>query len=512
MSNLSLLSVQNDYNRIKKIAQTLLAQSKFDDAIQCISTAANVAYTMNHCFADDELESMCELIGKDVLVGQKNESPKTRSQVVFYDCFAYDSRGLTQQYIRALAFHKIPFTFILNGGVPLSKNPDILNELQSNPLAEIIEIDQSLSSVDRIQKLYSVIQEISPSKAFLHMTPNDVVGVAAWSQCHDIVRYQVNLTDHAFWLGKSCIDYCIEFRPYGRSLSKDLRGIAEEKLMFLPYYPIRAKEKPFQGFPFEKKDDQVILFSGGSFYKFYGDNDTYFSLIKAVLDKHSNTLLVIAGDGNRKPFYRFVKENGFEDRIHLLGNRSDISAIYDNVDIYLNSYPTAGALMSQFAAMAELPIVGYTTEDLPINYVESFLLYLDKDVKLTFTSKDEYLAEVGKLIDDGKYRKKRGGELRNAVISPDQFNELFRNVIDIKECAFFPENTVDIDIDPKRIFKICYETDEKYLQGYNSIFLGKILTILSNYSKGWHLKILFENRNILFRNLLRSVLFFFRRQ
>ena len=38
-------------------------------------------------------------------------------------------------------------------------------------------------------------------------------------------RYQVNLTDHAFWLGTYAFDYCLEFLDFGAIVSREYRHI-----------------------------------------------------------------------------------------------------------------------------------------------------------------------------------------------------------------------------------------------------------------------------------------------
>ena len=74
-----------------------------------------------------------------------------------------------------------------------------------------------------------------------YSTPEDVIGTTAlYSYDGQFIRYQINLTDHAFWLGSQCFDKCIEFRSYGASISKEYREIQSSKItvtqndLFLP--------------------------------------------------------------------------------------------------------------------------------------------------------------------------------------------------------------------------------------------------------------------------------------
>lgn len=52
-----------------------------------------------------------------------------------------------------------------------------------------------------------------------------------------ITRYLINLQDQTFWLGGNAIDYSIEFRPFGASVSMERRGLKREQLLMLPFYP-----------------------------------------------------------------------------------------------------------------------------------------------------------------------------------------------------------------------------------------------------------------------------------
>ena len=110
-----------------------------------------------------------------------------------------------------------------------------------------------------MKELHAIIKRHKSGKAFFLSTPIDTAGVACFSQLKDkVMRFQINLTDHAFWLGSTAFDYCIEFRNYGAGISLNERGIDFNKLILLPFYPYINKEQPFLGFDFDIDGKKIL--------------------------------------------------------------------------------------------------------------------------------------------------------------------------------------------------------------------------------------------------------------
>lgn len=482
----------SDFEKIKYIASKEYQSGNYENALKCITLAAELAYRFNFIYADDELESLCVKIGAEFKLSQKEltytDIVKFNNAIIFYDCFAYDSRGLTQQYIRALLKCKVPLVFILNSGKSLCNSKDIFLELDGNPLVRVIEIEKNISLINKIEVICSIVNQISPSKAFLHMAPNDAVGVSAWSQFESVTKFQINLTDHAFWLGVSCLDYCLEFRPYGRQLSKYQRHISEKKLIYMPYYPIIKSDSNFDGFPFKDFTGNIKIFSGGSLYKFYGDGGLYFRVMKRVLDRYPNTILIIAGDGQRSPFNEFISSNNFSDRVYLLGNRQDLNAIFNHVDIYVGSYPISGGLMSQIAASSGVPVVQYSREDLPFNIVEALLPNISPDNKITFFNESDFFNEVSRLIENSEYRQNRSLSIRNTLISIKDFDERVRVLLDNPSCTGFSNEPIEYKINTVKIQEIYNESEIEQCLDYR-ISLISIYNILIKNDMAFFIKI-----------------------
>ena len=72
----------------------------------------------------------------------------------------------------------------------------------------------------KIKQLNNFIQDEKTGHFFFYSYPDDVVATSVMNAYDGILRrYQVNLTDHAFWLGAKPVDICIEFRDYGAIVS-----------------------------------------------------------------------------------------------------------------------------------------------------------------------------------------------------------------------------------------------------------------------------------------------------
>lgn len=235
------------YKYTYKNTLTLYKNKEYHKVMDAISLMANMAYNINSFYTDDALEEFIDRVSLDFVKRNKDITP-IENKWIFYDSFGWDNRGLTQQYIRALISWNVEFLFIFeNFSESLSK--EILLELKNYNKASIYIVDNTTPLEKRLNKLVKVIENYNPSKAFLHLTPWNPFSFLLWNRFADIERFQINLTDHAFWLGKKCFDYCIEFRDYGYNISLKHRGIPKEKLLLAPFYPIVDTQNRFEGFP-----------------------------------------------------------------------------------------------------------------------------------------------------------------------------------------------------------------------------------------------------------------------
>lgn len=418
--------VIRDYTYIKKLAIDAFERKNNKKCLHYVQLCAQAAYQFNWIYADEELEKLLENISNILISPAPNYKP-IENRFVFYDSFSTDNRALTQQYIRALNTVNCELLYITELSKDRKQGKDIFKELNSFNKVEIWEVPQNIEKEKQIKMICNKIISYAPEKLFIHVHPWSVNAIVAfYALPKEIVKYKINLTDHAFWLGSKCLDFSIEFRSRGCTLSREMRNIKEERLLLLPYYPI-SNEMPFNGFPEECTPDKVIIFSGASVYKVYGKNWEFFKLVKQLLDENPDTVFLFAGAGNMEPMKKFINSNKLEKRFLMIGNRTDIGEVFRHCDIYMGTFPNGGGLMSQLAAYYEKPIIAYTTPELD-GMVEQFVCH-NNFTSITYMDKKGFFEEAKRLVENENYRKQKGKELKACLITRQQFEMAFANTI-----------------------------------------------------------------------------------
>ena len=449
-----------EYKIFKNEAFRFSKIGDFQNSLLYIELCAKIAYTFNFIYIDDDLEDLLVDISSQLLT-ESQFQPKQK--FVFYDYFGFDNQGLTQQYIRAMISWGVEFLYILENGNDLNK--DIIHEINSYEKAEILIL--SGSRLDKITQAYSAIVNYKPNKAFLHLAPWDTIGVCLWSRFKYVKRFFVNMTDHAFWLGKNCFDYIIEFRMYGYNLSRKLKNIPSEKILIQSYYPIQS-ETQFLGFNFDVSN-KIIGFSGSAFHKIYGRSGKFLELIKRSLIDNKNFIFLMAGEGYSKPILDFIKTNGFQNRFILLGHRRDINQVIKHIDIFINTYPISGGLMIQLAALNQKPIISYSSPDLTVNFVEDFL-NVDRTTTFSIKDENEFSKKINELILDKKVRIDNAKSYINSIPTDIEFNlGLKKKVLEPEKYSNLQIRDIPIDIDADQ--SVYLEIENNFYRQYDFLKL-----------------------------------------
>ncbi|MFV5692477.1 hypothetical protein ACM55K_10685 [Flavobacterium sp. LT1R49] len=468
MSKLTSLQIQAVFNKIKALAQKEFENKNYELSLKYIEDAADLAYSFNWKYSDEDLEDLLILISGKIITKKTTFTP-IKGRVVFYDVFALDNRGLTQQYLRALISWGAEILFVFEGN-DLASSKQILSEIKSYSKAELFVVDKSLSKTERIKSVYNKVVDFKPEKAFLHLLPSSAIAVSIWNALKEVTRYQVNLTDHAFWLGTKCIDYSLEFRDYGCTVSSEKRGLSESMLLMQPYYPI-IDCKPFIGFPKLIPSDAIKIFTGGAYYKMYGKSGMFFKLLKTLINLNPKVVILLAGNGDESPIRDFILKNKYENKLFLLGSRSDITHVFDNCEIYLSTFPITGGLMGQYAASLAKPILSYSSEDIPCNYTEGFINWnRDSDYKITHTTLDSFKAEALKLIESKSYREEKGKEIKKHIITEKEFSVHLKQLVTSHKMGKpFKKETIDYDV----FDKLYLESENKYLKKFDFFIVSR---------------------------------------
>lgn len=413
------------YELTKHLATKAYLKNNYNKSLEHISTAARIASSFNWIYTDDELENLLQALSSSI-IPTTNYPISPNGRYVFYDFQAFDNCCLTQQYLRALISYNVEILYIPERLIK-SRSKAIINELLTYPKARILEIDDKMTSVERIRAIYNEINAFRPEKIFMQIEPSSAVAVTIFNAFPNVPKYFIDLADHLFYLGRSCANYFIEYRNRGCSVSINKRNLLPEQILLLPYYPVIDKYD-FLGFPSCVTSDKVVIFSGGNYYKIGGKDATYFKILKRLLSENPSLIILYAGIGIDTQFEEFIRINNLGTRIKLLGFRKDINEVIKHCDIYLNTYPFSGGLMCQYAASNCKPILAYNTQNRESDFVETIICD-NSSIKITQTNLEDFHQEANKLINNKKYRYLVGKSIHDCIIKPEEFNNSLHNLI-----------------------------------------------------------------------------------
>lgn len=412
--------------RLRINIKKALFKNKTEKALEIMRVLAKLLYFLNQEYKDDNLESELNHVVEN-LFGSVTEQIKgtdsdyNENKVIFYDGFGLNSRGLALIYLKALLQRRYVIyvvdkrreTFI----------PDIIKLLQEHQ-AKIVYL-HGRSAIDDCYELKQIIEENRPGHLFLYTTPWDISGISVFNYYNDkrVTRYQINLTDHAFWLGVNAFDYCIEFRDYGAYISNEFRGIRIDKLRLLPYYPIIDYNKEFEGIPFEfDSSRQKLIFSGGSLYKTLGADNLYYQFVRHMLNTHPEVVFWYAGEGDDSQLRLLMHD--YPRRVHHTKERKDLYQVLLHSYMYLNTYPMVGGLMFQYAAIA-----GKVPLTLKYDDCANDCLIGQSQLGVEFDALDAFYDEMERLLSDPEYASKKGEALKSAVISQREFEDELEKIM-----------------------------------------------------------------------------------
>lgn len=411
-------------NKLYKVADSALSRSKLEDAMAALSAVSGLLYDANTHYADDTAETLLSRITQQ-LPAPNIQAPNP-GDILFYDGFGFNNRGLVQIYLKGLG-SKGSLTYVthIRNRNTLPDVLGILEECGAKVLWLTANTHQGLA-----MELLQIFSDTAPEHAFLYTTPNDVAALSAFRRMEGHThRYQINLTDHAYWLGTGSFDTCIEFRDYGASISRDKRHIPADRLVKLPFYPAIDFDAPFQGYPFPVPEGVKLVFSGGSLYKTLGGGNRYYEMVEFILQEFPEAIFWYAGQGDSTQLDILIK--AYPGRIFHTAERSDLYQVLKHSFLYLSTYPVCGGLMFQYAASAGKIPVTLRYDDVS----DDFLLDQD-DLGIQFLTMDSLKEELRKLFADDSYRQQKEDRVKAAVLDQERFESSLGRLIESGNTGF----------------------------------------------------------------------------
>lgn len=418
--------------RLKRICMKALDKGQYEKTLAAVSAAASLMYAYNQEYTDDVLETVVKqvsrkLLGETSSLCQK-DSPNNEKTVLFYDGFGLDTRGLALIYLKGLVrcgYHVVYVTV----DSAIGKQPEIEKAVAGYDMQWVF-VPNSKNYSAWIHGIANAFDTYKPHTAFFYTTPWDVAAAVTFAHYEGVVcRYQIDLTDHAFWLGKCAFDYCVALRDVGSRIACNYRGIKEESLRMLPYYATIDYDAPFMGFPFST-EDRVVIFSGGALYKTLGDGENaYYYMVDAILKKHQDVIFLYAGTGDDSELKKIIER--YPGRAYHIPERKDLYQVLKHSVLYLNTYPMFGGLMMNYAASAgRLPLTLKHYHD------ADGLLFDQSNLGIEYETKEALVEDVDRLLSDSVYRQDRESRLTGSVISQDWFEKNLKQLIDTKSTEF----------------------------------------------------------------------------
>ena len=422
--------IQTGIDAIKKKAARSIRIGDYYAAMRYLGVCTNLAGQFNLQYTDDEIELLLKLIAEKTVKQVDDYEPEPDRWVLYDDfCTTY---VLGLQWLEAMALSGRELLYITTRNIDVeSRHKNILDRVSEYENVKVEIIPQG-NVFERSQWLYNVLVGFKASKLVMHKRAiASVMDLVLPVLPGGMVSYVINLSDQTFWLGARTVDYCLEFRQFGASVSVQRRGLKREQLLMVPFYPADDRNA-FAGFPPECTEDKVVFFSGGDFYKTLDDKRVYWKLIKNILDRYPQVVFLFAtknipeGDSE---IQSFLKNNYFEGRFIYIGFRPDIYQVFAHCDIYMGTSPTSGSLMSQLAAINAKPILQFYEPGTPDDETEQAICINDT-FEISFHDENGFMQEAERLIKDRNYRNRQGERLRQAMMQHGQFNELVSKTLE----------------------------------------------------------------------------------
>ncbi|MEH7526613.1 glycosyltransferase, partial [Bacillus sp. JJ1503] len=294
----------------------------------------------------------------------------------------------------------------------LQTSPEwLLNEIKHSG-GWIYSLEEKDKFIERASELRKIAYEWADI-VVLHVHMFDPIPIMAFGVEGGPPVLFMNHGDHVFWIGKTIIDYLINFRASGLELSLNRRGISNNAILPIPLTlpTLQSKDKSKIRETLGISEEKIVLLTIATPYKFNSFGEIhYIDIIKRMLNIHEDVIAIVIGPNNAREWERAYKEtNG---RILPLGMRQDIEEFYCISDIYVDSYMFGSVTSALDGGLTGLPIVALENKhNKTLSFNDISYSYFNKE----FHKIEDYLYYVNKLIINKEFRECEGRQLSHKI-------------------------------------------------------------------------------------------------
>ena len=178
-------------------------------------------------------------------------------------------------------------------------------------------------------------------------------------------------------------------------------------------------------------------------------DDTYYGIVDECLSRHQNLVFWYAGTGDDSKLTELM--NKYSERVYFTGERTDLYQIMEHIDVYLNTYPILGGLMTQFAVAAgKLPMT------LVYDMVSEGVLMKSAEEEVFYRNRDLLMKELHSVLDNIEYRKEKERRITEGLISEYDFKQNLSLIIEHQKSNY--EFDTSIKYNPFQMHKL-YEAN-----------------------------------------------------
>ena len=220
---LTISDIKQAYSLLKQKAQEEYALGHYANAWRVMNEAVSLIVEFNWEYTDDDLEQLLQQIAEKWIPQatiNNSRNPINNRVVVLDDwCTSY---VLVLQYLDALVAAGKEVLYITSRDIQNSNRKNIISRISQYPKLTYQIIPNTSMPIDKwVSTVYPQIIEYQPSKVIAHIGPCSYFLPVIARLPENMPTYRSNLDDQCFWLGRSVIDYSLEFRPFGVAVSRE---------------------------------------------------------------------------------------------------------------------------------------------------------------------------------------------------------------------------------------------------------------------------------------------------